>query len=67
MFLPNLAPMCPEIITSYADVYSGRQGHGYPMSGDISGVTDTCEVHTGTRKNLTPATDGRAGHVGHCN
>ncbi|QVK31252.1 hypothetical protein ACTACH_09140 [Pseudomonas syringae] len=67
MFLPNLAPMCPEIITSYADVYSGRQGHGYPMSGDISGVTDTCEGHTGTRKNLTPATDGRAGHVGHCN
>ncbi len=67
MFLPNLAPMCPEIITSYADVYSGRQGHVYPMSGDISGVTDTCEGHAGKRKNLTPATDGRAGHVGHCN
>lgn len=67
MFLPNLAPMCPEIITSDADVYSGRQGHGYPMSGDISGVTDTCEGHAGTCKNLTPATDGRAGHVGHCN
>ncbi|MBP1146955.1 hypothetical protein SAMN05216596_105123 [Pseudomonas congelans] len=64
MFLPNLAPMCPETIASYADVLTMGQEREYPMCRLFSGMIKTGNGHADTSRNLTPSTDGEAVHVG---
>ncbi|KAA8696540.1 hypothetical protein F4W67_05360 [Pseudomonas caricapapayae] len=67
MFLPNLAPMCPEINTRSAEMHTRGRRPCAPACGCLSSIMETCEAHAGLSVNLAPAFERRAGHVGHRN
>lgn len=51
MFLPNLAPMCLEVIARSAEVYERGQGRGLHERRSVSGVIETCKGHAGVSVN----------------